>query len=178
MNLIIKKGWGVVKNKLKTKRREITLILVTAMVVMLFFTGYSLGKGISDTIITTKAKIAEPILVVDSNEQVSITGTQNKGYYNFKVKNYDEKNKVTDVDMIYNIEIISNTDESIIYNIYKDNEKIPMTNNKTGNLIMTKDEKQEHNYKLEIVYDKTKSISLSDIVENIQIKVHSEQKKA
>ena len=145
------------KNKLKTKRREITLILVTAMVVMLFFTGYSLGKGISDTIITTKAKIAEPILVVDSNEQVSITGTQNKGYYNFKVKNYDE---------------------TIIYNIYKDNEKIPMTNNKTGNLIMTKDEKQEHNYKLEIVYDKTKSTSLSDIVENIQIKVHSEQKKA
>ena len=45
-------------------------------------------------------------------------------------------------------------------------------------MLITKDEKQEHNYKLEIVYDKTKSTSLSDIVENIQIKVHSEQKKA
>lgn len=162
----------------KYKKREITLVLVIAMVIILFFTGYSLGKGISDQIINTNAEIAKPILVVDSNEQVSITGVENKGYYDFKVKNYNELGKTTEVDMIYNIEIISNTDETIIYKIYKDNKEVPMTKNKTGNITMTKDGKQEHNYRLEIVYDKTKSTSLSDIVENIQIKVHSEQKKA
>ena len=44
-------------------------------------------------------------------------------------------------------------------------------------MIIKKNEKQEENYKLEIIYDKNLINSLEDIIQNVQIKVHSEQLK-
>ncbi len=40
-----------IKNIGKTKKREITLILVTLMVLLLFFSGYSMGKEYSSTML-------------------------------------------------------------------------------------------------------------------------------
>lgn len=161
---------------IKNKKREITLIIVTAMVIILFFTGYSIGKGFSNSKINTQTQIAEPILVVDNNPSIDITAVKNTGYYDFKIKNYNEE-KINQIDLLYNIEIIANTDETISFKIYKDNEEIHMKENKTDNILLTKNEKREHNYRLEIIYDKTKSNSISDIIEDVQIKVHSEQNK-
>ena len=45
-------------------------------------------------------------------------------------------------------------------------------------MIIKKNEKQEENYKLEIIYDKNLVNSLEDIIQNVQIKVHSEQLKS
>lgn len=45
-------------------------------------------------------------------------------------------------------------------------------------MIIKKNEKQEENYKLEITYDKNLVSSLEDIIQNVQIKVHSEQLKS
>lgn len=45
-------------------------------------------------------------------------------------------------------------------------------------MIIKKNEKQEENYKLEIIYDKNLVSSLEDIIQNVQIKVHSEQLKS
>ena len=42
---------------------------------------------------------------------------------------------------------------------------------------MENKEMQEHKYKLQIIYDKTKNHSLEDIFQDVQIKVHSEQAK-
>ena len=42
---------------------------------------------------------------------------------------------------------------------------------------MPKESKKEDEYKLEIKYDKTKNHSLEDIIQDVQIKVHSEQVK-
>ena len=42
---------------------------------------------------------------------------------------------------------------------------------------LEKEKAQEDCYQLEIIYDKTKSLSVDDILQEIQIKVHSEQMK-
>ena len=67
-----------VKIPLKIKRREITLILVSIMVLVLFFSGYSMGKEYSNTNIEASSKIAEPILTVENNPVVEINGKKQK----------------------------------------------------------------------------------------------------
>lgn len=162
---------------LKAKRREITLILVSIMVLVLFFSGYSLGKEQSIIKFDTNAKIAEPILVVENNPAIEINGKNHKEYYDFKVKNHKENGEVTQVDLQYNIEIISKTEESISFKLYKDQQEILLENNKTSNLKLEKGKVQEDNYKLEVIYDKTKNKTNDEIMQDVQIKVHSEQLK-
>ena len=77
-----------IKISFKNKKRELTLILVSFMVLALFFSGYSMGKEYSSTNIETNAKIAEPILIVENNPTIEINGKKQKEYYDFKVKNY------------------------------------------------------------------------------------------
>ena len=162
-------------NKIKT--RELTLIIVITIILVLFFTGYSIGKGLSNSIIETDTEIAEPILVVENGPSIDITAINNKGYYDFKVKNYDEEGKLTQIDLEYTIEIISKTDESIEFKLYKDDEEISLNNNITDKIAISSKRKQDDRYKLEIMYDKAKVKSVTDIIQDVQIKVHSEQAK-
>ncbi len=165
------------KIPLKIKRREITLILVSIMVLVLFFSGYSMGKEYSNTNIEASSKIAEPILTVENNPVIEINGKKQKEYYDFKVKNYRENGEVTQIDLQYNIEIIAQTEEAISFKLYKDNQEIPLENNQTGNMKLQKENRQEDSYQLQIIYDKTKGIPTRDIFQEVQIKVHSEQLK-
>lgn len=159
---------------IKQKSREITLIIIILMVIILFFSGYSLGKGLSKTNIDVVAKIAEPILIVENNPPVTITTTNNSGLYNFKIKNYDERGKITDISLKYTIEILSNI-EGLEYKIYKNEQEIELENQKTEEFALTNQEMQEDLYRLEIVY--APETTGTDIFDNIQIKVHSEQQK-
>lgn len=165
------------KETLKIRRREITLILVIIMVLVLFFSGYSMGKEHSSTKIETSAKIAEPILVVENNPVIEMNGKETKEYYDFKVKNYKENGEITQIDLQYNIEIISQIEEAISFKLYKDNEEIVLENNKTKDMKLEKENIQEDCYRLEIIYDKTQNRSMKDILQDVQIKVHSEQEK-
>lgn len=157
---------------IKIKKRNITLIILILMVVLLFFSGYSIGKGLSKTDINAKAKIAEPILVVENDSPVKITTTNNKGLYNFKIKNYNENGKITDISLNYTIEILSDI-EGIEYKLYKNEQEIAIENQKTQEFTLKNKDVQEDLYRLEITY--APELSTTDIFENIQIKVHSEQ---
>ena len=148
------------------------------MVLVLFFSGYSMGKEHSHTKIETNAKIAEPILIVENNPVIEINGKKEKEYYNFKVKNHKENGEITQIDLQYNIEIITKTEESISFKLYKEGQEIPLENNKTENVKLTKDKIQEDEYRLEIIYDKNKNNTTKDILQKVQIKVHSEQLKS
>ncbi len=163
--------------KIKNKKRELTLILVSSMVLGLFFSGYSMGKEASSTTVETKAKIAEPILIVENNPIVEVNGKKQKEYYEFKVKNYKENGEVTQIDLVYHIEILSEIEEAISFKLYKNNQEIPLENNKTTDMKLEKENQQEDVYQLEIIYDKTKNQSIEDIIQEVQIKVHSEQMK-
>lgn len=123
-----------------------------------------------------EGKIAKPIFIVDNNPEIEITAKQKEGYYYFKVRNY-ELEEISQVDMQYNIEIIGDIDEAIIYTLYREEEQIPMQANKTQTQKLTRNQKEEHNYCLKVEYDKEKNTSLSDIMQELQIKVHAEQGK-
>ena len=104
--------------------RILTLITVTIIVLILFFTGYSLGKGFTNTKINTKTQIAKPILVVENNPSIDITALKNTGNYDFKIKNYNEKEEINQIMLKYYIEIISKYNETIEkLNEYKETEK-------------------------------------------------------
>ena len=78
---------------------------------------------------------------------------------------------------MYTIEILSNTDESIQFELYNEEIRIPLENLKTGQLSINGNEKIEQKYKLKVIYDSSKGDDGKDILEEVQIKVHSEQEK-
>lgn len=164
--------------KIKTKKREITLMCVIAMVMILFLSGCSIGKALASTQIKTTGSIAEPVLIVENGSEIKLTATQNEGNYTFAVKNYDETGKINQVNMKYHIEILSKKDDAITIKLLKNNQEISMKNNITEEFLLQKQTRQKDEYKIEIKYDKNKSTSIEDIIQDIQIKVHSEQTKA
>lgn len=147
------------------------------MVLVLFFSGYSMGKEHSSVNIDTNARIAEPIVVVENSDPLEINGKNQEEYYNFKVKNYRETGEITQIAMQYWIEIITQTEEAISFRLYKNGEEIPLENNKTENIRLDKGKTQEDCYQLKITYDKTKPKEAKDIKQEVQLKVHSEQLK-
>ncbi len=145
------------------------------MVLVLFFSGYSMGKEHSSVNIDTNAKIAEPIVVVENSPTLEVDGKNQEEYYDFKVKNYRETGEITQIAMQYCIEIMAPKEEAISFKLYKEGEEIPLENNKTKNIRLEKGKVQEDCYQLEIKYDKTKQKETKDIKQEVQVKVHSEQ---
>ena len=162
---------------IKNKKREITLICVTIMVMILFFSGCSIGKAISSTQIKSNGEIAKPILIVENNPKIDITSKQKEGNYIFYVKNYDETGEITQVDMKYYIQILNKEDDAISIKLLKNDKEISIKNNQTEEFTLKKQQRQQDKYKIEIKYDKEKSTLIEDIMQKIEIKVHSEQAK-
>lgn len=167
----------IVKKICKNKKREITLILISSMVLTLFFSGHSIAKGFNCIDVKVNTNIARPILTIEHNPTIEIDGKKEAEYYNFKIKNYNENKEITLINLTYYIEILSQKEESISFKLYKNNQEIPLENNKTMNMELQREEKQEDNYQLEIMYDKTKNCLMNDIIQDISIKVHTEQMK-
>lgn len=163
------------KREKKIYKREMTLIIIISITIILFFSGYSIGKEKSNIDIKMNSEIAKPIILVENSEPINITQENNKGIYNFKIKNYDENGMINEVQMKYSIEIFPQINQIISMKLYKNEEEIELENNKTKDIILNSKLKQEENYKLEFLYDKDKSDSIGEIIENVQIKIHSEQ---
>lgn len=120
--------------------------------------------------------IATPIFIVEGGETTKISKINNIGYYEFSIKNFNETN-VSETGFLYTIEILSNTDETIQFELY--NEEIPITlkNLKTEQLSIIGNEKVEQKYKLKVIYDSSMGNKGKDILEEVQVKVHSEQEQ-
>lgn len=159
-------------------KKYILLFLLFIILIIFLFSKNSLGKQMSNTKINTNSEIAKPILIVENNAAIDITNKNNKGYYDFKIKNYNELGEINEIELRYNIEILNEENKAIKFKLYKGEEEVLLEKNKTKDMIIKKNEKQEENYKLEITYDKNLVSSLEDIIQNVQIKVHSEQLKS
>ena len=170
------------KNK-EIKRNEnlknLTYIIVLTIIFMLFLTGYSLGKNSGQLFLSGNTEIANPIIEVESNPKINITDENQQGIYKFLVRNYNNEGKITDVKMKYVINIEDTIDEklkdTIKYELYKNGNKIELQKNETTKMELTNKEQQEDKYQLKIVYNKNASNIMQDIMEKIQIQVHSEQ---
>ena len=136
-----------------------------------------MGKQFNSTNIETNSKIAEPIVMIENDSVVEVDGKKEREYYNFKIKNYRENGEVTQIDLVYNLEILFQIDEAISFKLYKDNEEILLENNKTADMNLKKEIVQEDDYQLEIIYDKTKNHSRDYMIQDVQIKLHAEQMK-
>ena len=151
---------------------------ILSIIVIIMLCGYSMAKCIDEYIIKGRMKIAEPILEIENNPIINITESQNYGEYIFKVRNYNNKDKVTETDLKYYIEISPKLDNSIELELYQDENKIELADNKTEYIKISKNQKEEREYKKKISYDKSNKIAVEDILEKIQVKVHTEQEKA
>ena len=165
------------KEKIKRRKKEITLMIIICVIILLFFSGFSMGKELSRTNINTTAQISKPILEVENGQAIEIKTTNDKGIYEFKVKNYNDVGEITQVDLEYEIEILSDINENISFRLYQEEEEMELENKKTKKILMTKEKKQEHQYRIEIEYNK-ESTTIQEVIQEIQIKVHSEQKKS
>ena len=161
------------KKKIKIPNRELTIICIIAITMILMFSGYSMAKAYQNTNIQVNGKIAEPILIIEDNPVVKVYGKNEKEYYNFKIKNTKENGEISPIALSYNIEILTQQQEAFSFKLYKNDEEIKLKNNKTDNIKLVKGKAQEDNYKLEIIYDKNHTVD--EIIQDVQIKVHSEQ---
>ena len=79
--------------------------------------------------------------------------------------------KLNDTDFSYLLKVLKH---SLIQNLNKKIAELTEEVDKKAK----KDSKKENEYKLEITYNKDKSVSVNDIIPQIQVKVHTEQEKA
>lgn len=166
------------KNKKEIRDNKVKIIVL----ILLFFTillgilvGISFSKYQSKFIGQVFSNIAKPVLEVRKEQSLLLTALAPKATYVFEVRNYKE-DELNQIEMEYYIEIISNTDDAIKFNLYKGDEEITLSNNKTEKIKLTKEEKQTHSYRLEITYDKLKGTLEKDINENVEVKIYSIQK--
>lgn len=159
-------------------KNNTTLTIVIGSIISILLgivVGSSIAKYQEEKIIKVCANIAKPILEIEKQETFKITNTNYKESYMFEVRNYDEK-EVSQIEMEYYIEIISDTNDIVEYNLYKGEEKIDLTDNKTNKIYMSKENKDNHTYRLDIQYNKEKDNSKENILKDIEIKIHAIQK--
>lgn len=154
-------------------KKEIIKIIVVAFVLTIILSTISLGKYFNKTKINVNSGVAIPIIKLEGEQKLIINNNQENKVYNLAVKNYDENEQITQVELEYYIEIISKKNDDINFKIYKEKKELNINNNKTEKFLLTKENKQRDNYKIEILLNKKIS---EDILQNVEIKVYSEQK--
>ena len=149
-------------------KKEIIKIIVVAFVLTIILSTISLGKYFNKTKINVNSGVAIPIIKLEGEQKLIINNNQENKVYNLAVKNYDENEQITQVELEYYIEIISKKNDDINFKIYKEEKELNINNNKTEKFLLTKENKQQDNYKIEILLNKKIS---EDILQNVEIKV-------
>ena len=151
------------------------------VLVLLCFTSFCLGKYTQYVTIKVRTEVANPKFSVEFNEPVEVSAINNEKIYTFTVKNYEidenQNKNVSEVGLEYMIQILSNTDNTVKYELYKDEELIDINENLVSDYIMMEsDNINEHNYSLKITYEKAEALEgVTDIVEEAKIKIYCKQ---
>lgn len=162
--------------KVKLNKKTIIIAIIITILLIILCTQVAFAKYSTTRNFNKKMEIATPIFIVEGTESNKISAINNIGYYEFTVKNYNET-KVSETGFTYTIEVVSDTDESIKFELYNEDEQIPLKDLQTEQLSIVGNEKIEQRYKLKVTYDNTLGTKGKDILEEVQIKVHSEQKQ-
>lgn len=154
-------------------KKVIVFIILIMFTIILVFSKTSLGKYFSKTNIEIESEIVKPILKIEGDTTLNINTVKEKEIFNFKIKNYDETNKITELELEYYIEILLKENENIKFKIYKEDRELNMHESKTEKFLLTREKMQEDNYKIEILLN---NISVQEIMQNIEVRVYAEQK--
>ena len=112
-------------------KKEIIKIIVVAFVLTIILSTISLGKYFNKTKINVNSGVAIPIIKLEGEQKLIINNNQENKVYNLAVKNYDENEQITQVELEYYIEIISKKNDDINFKIYKEKKELNINNNKT-----------------------------------------------
>lgn len=156
------------------KNKKILIIVLIVVISSAILIPTSISKFKEKEEIKDKIEIAEPIFIVEGNEKTKISAINNIGYYEFSIKNFKDT-KVSETGFKYIIEIVSKTDDAIKFELYREDELLKLEELKTEELSIAGNEKIEQRYKLKVTYDNTKGTQGKDILEEVQVKIHSEQ---
>ena len=156
------------------KNKKILIIVLIVVILSAILIPTSISKFKEKEEIKDKIEIAKPIFIVEGNEKTKISAINNIGYYEFSIKNFKDT-KVSETGFKYIIEIVSKTDDAIKFELYREDELLKLEDLKTEELSIAGNEKIEQKYKLKVTYDNTKGTQGKDILEEVQVKIHSEQ---
>lgn len=104
---------------------------------------YSFSKYLNSKNISLSGNIANPTFIVDGENEINIKKYSTVNTYKFSVRNYNE-NKVSDVDLEYNIHIIA--DKQVKYQVYSNNNIVDTKEY----FILDHNSKTKHDYILNI----------------------------
>ena len=139
-------------------------------IIVIVFTKNSFGKYVTRIQMESNNEVAEPIIEIEKDETININKIENK-IFNIKIKNYNNDEKINEVDLEYYLELI--VIDEIKIKIYRNNEEIKLHNKKTEKILLSKNSKQEDNYKIEILFFDN---SAQEIFDEIKMKIYYEQK--
>ena len=148
------------------------MIIITLSLIILFVP-ITYAKYISVEKIKSKTEISKPIFSFVGNEVIEISKTNNIGYYEFSIKNFNET-EVSETGFLYTIEIVCDSEEAIEFELYNEENEIQLNELKTAQISINGNEKIEQKYKLKVTYDITKGTK-EDILGDVQVRVLSEQ---
>ncbi len=164
----------IINFKQKGKNKKLTLYFLIFLIILInLCTTYTLAKYSSQLIGNASTKIAKPIVEVEGENEKEITVFSPKASYNFCVKNYNNVGEFNEIDMKYNIEIISKSLENLELHLFKGEEEIKLTDYKTEEMTLRKGEEQTDKYHLDITFPEGLE---EDMQAQLEIKVNSIQK--
>lgn len=155
---------------------KILIIILALLLVFIFLMSYknSFSSFFSKITGTSNTQVATPIFIIENSEKKILNDENTEIDYYFTIKNY-ENHKRSQTDLKYTIEILPSLDKSIILTLYKDGQKINLTNQKTDEIEINYDNNYTHSYRLNVKYDRERTNATTDIKENIFIKASANQ---
>ncbi len=161
---------------MKNKKKIIFLIIILCIILFLacILTTGTYSRFFGKILGESKTEIAEPVFVLENTDKKTVNNSNQEVDYYFKVKNYDNLN-INEVNLKYMIEITPAQDKAITLTLYKDNQKIDLNNQKTSYIGLGHTTKQEHQYRLNVKYNKNNQENSYDINSNVFIKASAIQ---
>lgn len=155
--------------------KKYIVLTIIVLIYIALLTRTTIAKYSEEYNIQSNAKIAKSVIILDidnTKEYNNINKNSKMERLEFNIKNYNEI-QISDVEMLYSIEIVGN-DSALTYTLYNDNNKqIPLIDNKTNYIKIESINKAIHNYSLDIDCN---NASENDNID-IYIKLNSIQKE-
>lgn len=161
---------------MKNKKKFIILIIALCLILFLLciLTNSTYSKFFGKILGESKTEIAEPVFVLENTDKKIVDNSNQEVDYYFKVKNYNSSS-INEVNLKYMLEITPIQDKLITLTLYKDNQKVTLNEQKTSYIEIGHTTKQEHQYRLNVKYNKNNQENSYDINSNVFIKASAIQ---
>lgn len=144
------------------------------IIVLIILTPITYAKYIDTLKMNFNYKIANPIFNIEEGDMAQINVTNNTGYYEFSINNYKDE-EISDVSFWYIIEVVSDIEDNIEFELYQEDNLVALENLKTEKIYIKGGEKIQQKYKLKMIYKGKDKEQL--LFEKVHIKIKSEQER-